>query len=203
MPAARPLRARRRSFPAALPAVLLTVLLMAAGCAPDTGVRVSGSQEIPQGATIQAEPVGGAPDEPFSAEDIRWLIVDADLSSLGAQGAGAEEVLLYCEECLEFGDPVVIDGEKMQLVTVTSPQVGLAFAGFAVAEDDGEPVITLKVAGAGLHLHPGSGRTVVAEESVYAEGDAMCCPSGWSVRVFRYQNGRFEAGQRITSMDET
>ncbi|MBR7539066.1 hypothetical protein KC221_23035, partial [Mycobacterium tuberculosis] len=89
--------------------------------------------------------------------------------------------------------------EKFQVVTVANPQQRSEdIAGVVVSEKDGAPRLELIATGNQLTLSPGKNGTLVVQEAMYADGDEDCCPSGWSVQVFRLHDGRFEPGQRFT-----
>ncbi|MFB9776999.1 hypothetical protein [Brevibacterium otitidis] len=172
-------------------------LMLLSGCSPDGGLRVESPQGQPvPSASEQAEdlPV----DVPFSAAEIREAAVsDATLTNDGTSSQ-VLETLLYCTECLTLSQPLVVGDETFQLAMVSAPRNEQHFAGLVVGADDGEPTVELVVSGTDLTLTPGQGGTLVAQESLYRDGDARCCPSGWSVRVYRYHGGQFEAGQRIS-----
>ncbi|WP_236863701.1 hypothetical protein [Brevibacterium daeguense] len=185
--------ARRALRP--LAGVLLGVLLLA-GCAPDPGLRVE-DPGVPAPTVTASEPAG-PPDEPFSAGEVREAIISANGPARQQGMDQVHEVLLVCSGCLRLHDPFIAGGQKFQIAMVSTPSDQQLFAGVVVSEEDGEPEVNLIVSGHDLTLTPGRGGTLVAQESTYRERDPECCPSGWSVRVYRYHDGRFEAGQRIS-----
>ncbi|MBU5890133.1 hypothetical protein JVV71_22750, partial [Vibrio cholerae O1] len=72
------------------------------------------------------------------------------------------------------------------VVTVANPQQRSEdIAGVVVSEKDGAPRLELIATGNQLTLSPGKNGTLVVQEAMYADGDEDCCPSGWSVQVFR------------------
>lgn len=85
---------------------------------------------------------------------------------------------------------------------MTEPGTDSVFSAAVIGVQDGEPSLQLIVSGHDLTLTPGRGGTLVAQESRYAPADEICCPSGWSVQVYRFHDGRFEAGQRVSSAGE-
>lgn len=197
-----PRRARRGRAHRALaaPALVLTGAIALAGCGPDPGLRIENPQGVPSSTARPPAPAGPA-DEPFSADEIREALIADDTVTNMPDVEQVDEVLLVCTECIELAAPVVADGRKFQVAMVSTPSDDRTFAGVVVSQFEDRPRINLIVSGHDLTLSPGRGGTLVAQESMYREGDQECCPSGWSVRVFRYQDGSFEAGQRITQND--
>jgi hypothetical protein len=187
-------RRARRGLRHLIGAVLGALLL--AGCAPDPGLRVE-DPGVPA-PTVTASASAGPHDEPFSAQEIREAIITADGPTSQQGVEQVHEVLLVCSDCIRLSDPFLAGGQKFQIAMVATPSDQQLFAGVVVSEKDGEPQVNLIVSGHDLTLAPGRGGTLVAQESTYREGDPECCPSGWSVRVYRYHDGRFEAGQRIS-----
>lgn len=178
-------------------AVLSAGVFLLTGCSPDGGLRV----ESPEGQPVPSatRPSEHLPvDEPFSADEIREAAVDDAALTADAEHAQVLETLLYCTDCLTLGEPLMVGETKYQIAQVTTPRDDQRFAGLVVGDEDGKPAVKLVVSGTDLTLTPGQGGTLVAQESLYRDGDKRCCPSGWSVRVYRYHDGRFEAGQRIS-----
>lgn len=166
-------------------------------------------------------------DEPYDADRIREAVLDTD--DTAADYTQVRAVVAACEDCLELSDPLVLDSGDMtfQVALVHSPVPTSqedrrgnsddegddederprytadedAFAGVVIGQNDGDPEVRLVVSGHGLTLTPGRHGTLVAQEKVYREGDPSHQPSGWSVQVYRYQDGRFEAGQRISQVE--
>lgn len=173
------------------------VFLLLAACGPDTGLRVEKTTATPR---TLAEPsaTAGPADLPYDESAIRASIIDDDTLTSDDAAQQVVEVLASCPDCLTMAAPITADGRKFQVAMVSTPQEKSTFAGVVVADEDGRPDVELVVSGFDLTLTPGSGGTLVAQEKKFAEGDPDCCPSGWSVRVFRMHDGRFEQGQRIT-----
>ncbi len=144
----------------------------------------------------------GRPDEPFSLKEIRKLIVDASGIAVTGKATESAQVVADCKECLKFSTPFLSDDKRFQLVTVANPQQKSEIvAGAVISEKDGEPRLELIATGNQLKLSPGKNGTLVVQEAMYADGDDACCPSGWSVQVFRLHEGRFEPGQRFTRLN--
>lgn len=152
-------------------------------------------------STVSPPPPAGPADQPFDLPSIREAILADTTISNQPDASQVDEVLLVCTECIELAEPFVADGQKFQIALVSTPSDDRVFAGVVVSQVEDRPRVNLIVSGHDLTLTPGRGGTLVAQESMYREGDPECCPSGWSVRVYRHQDGGFEAGQRITQND--
>lgn len=191
----------RTAFRAAARA-LATALACAcalSGCQParQHNLRVE-AQETAQAPTAASTAQAGRADRPYSAARLRTAILAESRLADQAGYDQAGEVLRSCEDCLELRTPLRIGSEKFQLAALTAPSEDQPFAAFVVADQSDRPAVKLFVTGHDLTVSPGQGGTLVAQESLYRKGDPRCCPSGWSVRVYRYHSGRFEAGQRIS-----
>lgn len=163
-------------------------------------------------------------ETPFVAKDVEKALLEATLSEL-PQGIGSEagapegtpssapqssaansfsykdleEVLAGCKDrCLMPSSPVSLDGTRFQLWTLASAGDGWGYAAFAVRDNGGVPHIELMVRGEDISLGPGKNGTVVAQESVYQSNEPLCCPSGWAMRVYRWDDGKFVAAERFT-----
>ena len=102
---------------------------------------------------------------------------------------------------MEMDSPLVVLGDKFQMAKINTPADRKSFATVVIGEREGQPNIELILVGNDLTVTPGRGGTLVAQESVFKPNDEPCCPSGWAVRVFRYHDGKFEAGQRISRLE--
>lgn len=197
MPAARAV-AVTHAVPVAAGAFALTALL--AACGPDAGLRVEQVQvqQAPQPTeTVDA----GPPDQPFDAVTVRDELLD-NPSVTNVDGYDeVHDVVLACDECLSMDRPLIVGGKKFQMAKVTAPTDHKQFAAVIVANENNSPKIELILSGNDLSVQPGRGGTLVAQESVFRPTDEPCCASGWSVQVFRYRDGKFEAGQRIGQLD--
>lgn len=167
------------------------------GCGPEPGLRIETPQGVPT-PTVSAPPPAGPADQPFSADEIREAVIDDTRLASQSDASQVHEILLMCSECIELAEPFTADGQKFQIGMVSMPSDDRIFAGVVVSQVETGPRLNLIVSGHDLSLTPGRGDTLVAQESTFRAGDPECCPSGWSVRVYRYQNGGFEPGQRIT-----
>ncbi|WP_231443687.1 hypothetical protein [Brevibacterium zhoupengii] len=183
--------------------ILATITLAGvAACGPDKGLRVE-----PEGETspTQFEPANtdsGPPNKPFSLTEIRKAIVASSGIAVTGRATESAQVVDDCEECLKFTTPFLSGDRKFQVVTVANPkQKSEIVAGAVISEKDGKPRLELIATGNQLKLSPGKNGTLVVQEAMYADGDDACCPSGWSVQVFRLHEGRFEPGQRFTRLN--
>lgn len=214
--------ANRRSTraAAALSALGLTLALALSACGPQGSLRVEGP------ASTQAEIASPAASEPmdtwetpFGAKQIEKALLKVTLSEL-PQGIGSgtatspapessdanyfsyadlEGVLKSCKgHCLMPSSPVQLDGTRFQLWTLSSAGDGWGYAAFAVRDNDGTPQIELMVRGEDISLEPGKNGTIVAQESVYQSNEPQCCPSGWAIRVYRWDDGKFVAAERYS-----
>lgn len=181
--------------------VLLTLALLS-GCGPDDGLRVevddSDSPNILQTPTESAGPA----DTPFSLDRIRELISASAGVAVTGSAPGMETIVADCRDCLKFSTSFTSGDKKFQVVTVANPkQRSEVFAGAVISDQKGKPKLELIATGNQLALRPGKNGTLVVQEAMYADGDESCCPSGWSVQIFRFHDGRFEPGQRFTRLD--
>ncbi|MDN5587184.1 MAG: hypothetical protein L0G69_11555 [Brevibacterium sp.] len=173
-----------------------------AACGPDKGLRVEPENATSPTQFESPKEDSGPPDEPFSLEEIRRAIVDASGNAVTGEARESAKVVAECRECLKFSTPFLSGDQKFQLVTVANPQQkSEVVAGAVISEKDGKPRLELIATGNQLKLSPGKNGTLVVQEAMYADGDDACCPSGWSVQVFRLHEGRFEPGQRFTRLN--
>ncbi|NJC55793.1 hypothetical protein [Brevibacterium marinum] len=185
-------------------AMVLAVFTLAgmSACGPDRGLRVEPESEASPTLFESASSDAGEPDAPFSLSQIRKAIVDSSGVAVTGKAAESAKVVADCEECLKFSTPFMSDDKKFQLVTVANPrQKSEVVAGAVISNKNGEPRLELIATGNQLKLSPGKNGTLVVQEAMYADGDDACCPSGWSVQVFRLHDGRFEPGQRFTRLN--
>lgn len=182
--------------------VVLITLFSASGCGPDRGLRVE-PEANPSPTLFEPENSdSGPPDKPFSLDRIRKTIEDESGIAVTGEATETAKVVAECKECLKFSRPFLSGDKKFQLVTVANPkQKGEIVAGAVISEKDDNPRLELIATGNQLKLSPGKNGTLVVQEAMYADGDDPCCPSGWSVQVFRLHEGRFEPGQRFTRLN--
>lgn len=141
-------------------------------------------------------------EKPFTPAQIRSLLLNTDLSGLRADGADPAEIHEYlstCARCVIALPSHEAAGERFQVFSVSTAGDSYSFASFVVRNDAGAPRIVLAVGGSDIYLTSGSDGSLVAQEAIYEPQDPMCCPSGWSVRLFRYQDGRFIEGDTFES----
>lgn len=141
-------------------------------------------------------------ETPFDPAEIRSLLLNTDLSGLRADGADPMEIHEYlstCARCVISLPSHEAGGERFQVYSVSTTGDSYSFASFVVRNDSGTPRIVLAVGGSDIYLSSGDDGSLVAQEAIYEPQDAMCCPSGWSVRLFRFQDGRFIEGDRFKS----
>ena len=182
--------------------LVMMTLFSASACGPDKGLRVE-----PEGKTSPTlfEPASsdaGPPNKPFSLKQIRKAIMDSSGVAVTGKATESAKVVADCDECLKFSTPFISNHKKFQLVTVANPkQKSEIVAGAVISEQNDDPRLELIATGNQLKLSPGKNGTLVVQEAMYADGDEACCPSGWSVQVFRLHEGRFEPGQRFTRLN--
>lgn len=141
-------------------------------------------------------------EKPFTPAQIRSLLLNTDLSGLRADGADPAEIHEYlstCARCVIALPSHEAAGERFQVFSVSTAGDSYSFASFVVRNAAGTPRIVLAVGGSDIYLTSGSDGSLVAQEAIYEPQDPMCCPSGWSVRLFRYQDGRFIEGDTFES----
>lgn len=183
-------------------AVLVTLLLIVHLTQADRGLRVEAVAQ----QTDAADAAGaGTTETPpvFSLEEVRSHLLDEDSEGAPTIAAELTETLLYCDECLNQGATLTIEEKPFQVVLLTEPGEDSVFAAAVIGEEGGQPHLHLVVSGQDLSLTPGRGGTLVAQEPRFTAADEACCPTGWSVQVYRFHDGRFEAGQRISSVGAT
>lgn len=169
-------------------------------CGPDTGLRVE-QEHVDNAPEAPPTSDAGPRDKPFSATQIRdELLQNPSVSNVKGFDE-IHDVVLACESCMEMDSPLVVLGDKFQMAKINTPADRKSFATVVIGEREGQPNIELILVGNDLTVTPGRGGTLVAQESVFKPNDEPCCPSGWAVRVFRYQDGKFEAGQRISRLE--
>ncbi|WCE39965.1 hypothetical protein PGC08_18505 [Brevibacterium sp. BDJS002] len=197
-------KSRPRTICTTVIATVLATLTLAGmtACGPDRGLRVEPEGETSPSMFEPANKDSGPPDDPFSLKEIRRLIVNASGVAVTGKATESAQVVADCKECLKFSTPFLSDDKRFQLVTVANPQQKSEIvAGAVISEKDGEPRLELIATGNQLKLTPGKNGTLVVQEAMFADGDKACCPSGWSVQVFRLHEGRFEPGQRFTRLN--
>ena len=189
--------------------VLAMVLCVTLGaCSTGRALRV----EVPAGGSPPSSTAAKQPtvtpeeaaawEKPFAPAQIRSLLLNTDLGSLrddGADPAEIHEYLSTCARCVIALPSHEAGGERFQVYSVSTAGDSYSFASFVVRNDAGTPRIVLAVGGSDIYLTSGSDGSLVAQESIYEPQDPMCCPSGWSVRLFRYQDGRFIEGDTFKS----
>ncbi len=187
----------------------VTALLLAAvmaftvtACGPDRGLKVSPEGNPSPSLFAPNTVAAGQPNEPFSLDEVRRAIESS--SGIAVTGSASEtaQVVADCKDCLKFSTPFLSGEQKFQLVTVANPkQRDEIIAGAVISEHKGRPRLELIATGNQLKVSPGRNGTLVVQEAMFADGDRACCPSGWSVQVFRLHDGRFEPGQRFTRLN--
>ncbi len=124
------------------------------------------------------------------------------MSGLRADGADPAEIHEYlstCARCVIALPSHEAAGERFQVYSVSTAGDSYSFASFVVRNDCRHSPYCV---GGGRFRHLsdlGHDGSLVAQEAIYEPQDAMCCPSGWSVRLFRYQDGRFIEGDTFES----
>ncbi len=164
---------------------------------PDRGLRVEAAV-TPSAPVASPEPAEEPAAAPFTLAEVRGHLLDQPAGEPVSVDARTAEILLYCAECIRLEAPLTIAGERFQIALVTDPGTDSVVSAAVIGAREGEPALRLIVSGHELSLTPGRGGTLVAQESQYGPRDRACCPSGWSVQIYRYHNGRFEAGQQIS-----
>lgn len=144
----------------------------------------------------------GAWERPFSPAQVRQVLLATDLDAVSTQEnseADIREYLTECDKCLVAMPAYETAGEKFQIYSVSTAGDAYSFASFAIRDAKGTPEVALAVGGSDVYLSAGKEGSLVAQEAVYRPDDPMCCPSGWSVRMFRYQDGQFIQGDSFSS----
>lgn len=176
--------------------------LTTTACGPDRGLKVSPEGNPSPSLFAPETSDSGPPNKPFSLKDIRAAIEDKSGVAVTGKASEMAKVVADCKECVKFSAPFVSGDQKFQVVTVDNPkQRDETIAGAVISKQDGEPRLELIATGNQLTLSPGKNGTLVVQEAMFADGDDACCPSGWSVQVFRLHDGRFEPGQRFTRLN--
>ena len=194
------LRRTARTVAALLLAAVMTLTVTA--CGPDRGLKVSPEGNPSPSLFAPNTEAAGEANEPFSLDEVRKAIESS--SGIAVTGSATEtaKVVADCKDCLKFASPFLSGEQKFQLVTVANPkQRNEIIAGAVISEHRGEPRLELIATGNQLKVSPGRNGTLVVQEAMFADGDKACCPSGWSVQVFRLHDGRFEPGQRFTRLN--
>ncbi len=193
-------RSGLRAFAALL--LIAVVAFTATACGPDRGLKVSPEGNPSPSLFAPDNTDAGPPNEPFSLDEIRRTIEKSSGVAVTGSASESAKVVADCEKCLKFSTPFLSDDKKFQVVTVANPkQRDEVIAGAVISKHDGEPRLELIATGNQLTLSPGKNGTLVVQEAMFADGDDACCPSGWSVQVFRLHDGRFEPGQRFTRLN--
>ena len=144
----------------------------------------------------------GAWERPFSPAQVRQVLLATDLDAVSTREnseADIREYLTECDKCLVALPAYETAGEKFQIYSVSTAGDAYSFASFAIRDAKGTPEVALAVGGSDVYLSAGKEGSLVAQEAVYKPDDPMCCPSGWSVRMFRYQDGQFIQGDSFSS----
>ena len=189
-----------RAFTALLLAAAMTFTVTA--CGPDRGLKVSPEGNPSPSLFAPNTAAAGEPNEPFSLDEVRKAIESASGIAVTGNATETAKVVADCKDCLKFSSPFLSGKQKFQLVTVANPkQRDETIAGAVISEHDGEPRLELIATGNQLKVSPGRNGTLVVQEAMFADGDDACCPSGWSVQVYRLHDGRFEPGQRFTRLN--
>lgn len=189
-------------------ALVMALCAMLGACSTGNALRVevpasgaaASAPEVEQ-HVITAEEAEGW-EKPFAPAQIRSLLLNTDLDSLRADGADPAEIHEYlstCARCVIALPSHEAAGERFQVYSVSTAGDSYSFASFVVRNDAGTPRIVLAVGGSDIYLMSGKDGSLVAQESIYEAQDPMCCPSGWAVRLFRYQDGRFIEGDKFQS----
>lgn len=141
-------------------------------------------------------------EQPFSPAQVRQVLLATDLDAVSTREnseADIREYLTECDKCLVALPAYETAGEKFQIYSVSTAGDAYSFASFAIRDAKGTPEVALAVGGSDVYLSAGKEGSLVAQEAVYRPDDPMCCPSGWSVRMFRYQDGQFIQGDSFSS----
>lgn len=141
-------------------------------------------------------------EQPFSPAQVRQVLLATDLDAVSTREnseADIREYLTECDKCLVALPAYETAGEKFQIYSVSTAGDAYSFASFAIRDAKGTPEVALAVGGSDVYLSAGKEGSLVAQEAVYKPDDPMCCPSGWSVRMFRYQDGQFIQGDSFSS----
>ena len=193
----------RRTARTATALLLATVMaLTVTACGPDRGLKVSPEGNPSPSLFAPNTEAAGEANEPFSLDEVRTAIESASGVAVTGRATKTAEVVADCKDCLKFASPFLSGEQKFQLVTVANPkQRNEIIAGAVISDHRGEPRLELIATGNQLKVSPGRNGTLVVQEAMFADGDRACCPSGWSVQVFRMHDGRFEPGQRFTRLN--
>lgn len=185
--------------------MLAVALLTLSACSEGPALREEGTPSggqtemaLPVPAPASQQPLTEkeveAWEQPFGTETVRKLLLSSDLSTLAQDGQSPSELKAYlrkCSHCLVALAPYSAQGERFQLISVTSAADGFAFASFAIRDVSGKPDIALMVGGTDVYLSGGNYGALVAQEAVYGTDDPVCCPHRWKARLFRFENGSF------------
>ncbi|MGL3805732.1 hypothetical protein ACSYDW_06495 [Paeniglutamicibacter sp. R2-26] len=186
----------------------MVICVMLGACSTGSALRVevpSAGASSPESAATRQTPNPEEPaawEKPFTPAQVRSLLLETDLSGLRADGADPAEIHEYlstCARCVIALPSHEAAGERFQVYSVSTAGDSYSFASFVIRNDAGTPRIVLAVGGSDIYLTSGSDGSLVAQEAIYEPQDPMCCPSGWSVRLFRYQDGRFIEGDTFKS----
>lgn len=189
-------------------ALAMVLCVMLGACSTGSALRVevpSAGAPFPDPTATRQTPNPEEPEaweKPFAPAQIRSLLLETDLSGLRSDGADPAEIHEYlstCARCVIALPSHEAAGERFQVYSVSTAGDSYSFASFVIRNDAGTPRIVLAVGGSDIYLTSGSDGSLVAQEAIYEPQDPMCCPSGWSVRLFRYQDGRFIEGDTFKS----
>ncbi|MFJ2618381.1 hypothetical protein [Glutamicibacter sp. NPDC087344] len=187
---------------------MLCALLFCLGttaCSTADALRVESPVAQASPGANSTDPANGdeqAWEQPFSPSQVRQLLLDTDLSVVSTQDNSAADIREYlaeCDKCLVSLPSYETAGEKFQLYSISTAGDAYSFASFAIRNAGGTPKVALAVGGSDVYLSAGKEGSLVAQEAIYAPDDPMCCPSGWSVRMFRYQDGQFIQADSFSS----
>lgn len=188
---------------------MATVLcILCASCATGNSLRVESSATAPSvpspGPDQQGKKAEAATwwEKPFGPAEVRQLLLETDLSSVQSPAASVKDIHEYlatCAECVMDLPPYETGEERLQIYTLSTMADSYSFASFAIRDNHGKPEVALAVGGEDVYLSPGKDGTLVAQEAIYQSDDPVCCPSGWSVRMYRYQDGEYVEADHFTS----
>ncbi len=187
---------------------VLLLILVTSACSTTDALRVESPTASSMPLTTASSPSDGDMkdwEEPFAPSEVRSVLLKTDLSLVATEQnseADIREYLTDCDKCLLALPSFEIAGEKFQNYSVSTAGDAYSFASFAIRDDQGKPSIALAVGGSNVYLSAGKEGSLVAQEAVYQPDDPMCCPSGWSVRMFRYQDGQFMQADSFESSVE-
>ncbi|MCW4466763.1 hypothetical protein OK351_14815 [Glutamicibacter sp. MNS18] len=187
---------------------MLCILLLCLGtsaCGTGEALRIeSPATRIAPGTPPagQTSSDGHSWEEPFAPSQVREILLETDLGAVSTPDNSAEDIreyLIDCDKCLIALPGYETADEKFQIYSISTAADSYSFASFVIRNARGKPEVALAVGGSDVYLSAGKEGSVVAQEALYKRDDPMCCPSGWSVRMFRYQDGQFVQGDSFSS----